>query len=251
MNTIFIGKNLVSAKCVSSTNTYAMELLSNSKPLPEGTVIMAEEQSNGRGQQGSYWESEPGKNLIISLVLYPTFLSADKQFYLSKVISVAITDLIEDIIGERVNIKWPNDIYYERLKLGGILIENILMGSSIKASVIGIGLNINQELFYSNARNPVSLKNITQQEDFDINSLLEKLCRFIEIRYLQLRAGKSEVIDEEYLSRLLQYEQYCIYKTSKGRDYGTITGVSAEGKLQVLFNQSVEEFANKEIEFLI
>lgn len=246
------GKNILLVERTGSTNTYALNLLSNSKPLPEGTVIMAENQSSGRGQQGKFWESEPGKNLTISFILYPSFIDISRQFYLSKIISLAITDLLSDLVPDpkRLKIKWPNDIYYHKDKLGGILIENVLMGSSLKTSVVGIGLNVNQEEFSAGVPNPVSLKNITG-ESYPLNDLLRNLSEKIEIRYKQLQAFKFALIDEQYLAGLFRLEEYASYRTSKGVVQGTITGVSSNGKIQLLLNQSAEEFDLNEIQFVI
>ncbi len=240
MNTLFVGKKIMIPEQVVSTNTYAMELLSNTKPVAGGTVIMAVSQSAGRGQQGNSWEAEPGKNLTLSLVLYPDFLEAGKQFYLSKIISLAVAE---------VSIKWPNDIYYGRRKLGGILIENILMGSSIKTSVAGIGLNVNQEEFACGPQ-AISLKNITGKET-DLGEVLEKLCEAIEKRYLQLKAGKFGEIDEEYLTHLFRLEEYAAYRSDKGLFHGTITGVSEEGRLRILTHNAEEEYDLREIQFII
>ncbi|HZX59878.1 MAG TPA: biotin--[acetyl-CoA-carboxylase] ligase, partial [Mucilaginibacter sp.] len=121
--------------------------MSNSKPLPDGTVIMADDQHAGRGQQNNRWHSEPGKNLTFSLLLRPSFLSVTRQFDLTRAVSMGIIEALRPFLGEKLKIKWPNDIYYEDRKMGGILIENTLQSNQIKNSVIGIGLNINQEAF--------------------------------------------------------------------------------------------------------
>ena len=143
MSALFTGKNLVHFDRVSSTNNVLSDMLSNSKPLEEGSVIMADEQSNGKGQQGAFWEYEPHKNITLSLLYRPDFLTIEDQFYLSIAISLGISDFLEEALQQKSHIKWPNDIYFAHYKIAGILIENTLMGSHLKTSIIGIGLNVN------------------------------------------------------------------------------------------------------------
>ena len=107
-------------------------MVSNSEPLPEGTVIMAENQYEGRGQVGSKWHAEPGKNLTFSILLRPSFIQPREQFNLNMTISIAIQKALESLIGTGLSVKWPNDIYFGHQKIGGMLIENIVAGSHIK-----------------------------------------------------------------------------------------------------------------------
>src|SRR5262249_33751399 len=141
---------------------YLKNILSNSTPVPEGTVIMAESQYAGRGQQQNTWHSEPGKNLTFSILLKPSFLPVSQQFDLTRTISIGVFNALEPFLGEKLKIKWPNDIYYDDGKLGGMLIENAIQAGQIKNAVVGIGLNINQEVFPPGAANAVSLKQILQ-----------------------------------------------------------------------------------------
>ena len=124
MKTLFIGQNTIYLKSVDSTNSYASELLRQNN-VPEGTLIYTFEQTKGRGQRGNSWESEPNKNIALSLVLHPSFLSADKQYLLSKITSLAVADLLAEMLESsakenKVKIKWPNDIYISEKKIGGI-----------------------------------------------------------------------------------------------------------------------------------
>ena len=140
-----------------STSNYLLELCQQSvQPLEEFTTVTASFQTAGKGQRGNSWESEAGKNLLFSFVLYPKFLEARQQFLLSQFVSLAIKEELESIIKE-ISIKWPNDIYWREKKLCGILIEHQLCRSHIERTICGIGVNINQALFRSNAPNPVSL----------------------------------------------------------------------------------------------
>src|SRR6201996_2639796 len=161
---LFVGQNLLTLKEVDSTNNFLKNLASNSKPLPEGTVIMAENQYAGRGQQQNTWHAEPGKNLTFSLLLNPIFLPVSQQFDLTRAISISVFDTLRPLLGDALKIKWPNDVYYGDKKLGGMLIENILSGNTIKHAIVGIGLNVNQEKFPETAVNATSVKQILQRD---------------------------------------------------------------------------------------
>lgn len=246
---LFVGQNVVTLKRVDSTNDYLKKELTKSTPLPEGTVILAEEQFAGRGQVSNTWCSEPGKNLTFSLLLLPTFLSPEKQFLLNQSISIAINDVLFKIIGAGVKIKWPNDIFFGDYKLGGVLIENILRGNTLKYAVIGIGLNINQLDFPHDIKNVTSLKKILHQ-DYDINTVLAELCQSIEQRYLQLRAGKHSLIEQQYLKCLYKLNEMHTFKIGGQEVEGIISGVDKNGFLEVLFAGELRKYNFKEIAFV-
>ncbi|HAY71465.1 MAG TPA: biotin--[acetyl-CoA-carboxylase] ligase, partial [Saprospirales bacterium] len=142
-----IGSHRIYLESINSTSTFAQELLSKSNPN-EGTVISAGYQTSGKGQGSNKWQSEADKNILLSFILYPKFLKASKQFYLSIFVANAIVNWLDKIIPEQpVRIKWPNDIYVGHQKLGGILIQNTLKADAIEHAVIGIGLNVMQQQF--------------------------------------------------------------------------------------------------------
>jgi BirA family biotin operon repressor/biotin-[acetyl-CoA-carboxylase] ligase len=254
---LFVGQNLITIQHVDSTNNYLKNLLSNSKPVPEGTVIMAESQYAGRGQQSNRWHSEPGKNLTFSIYLKPAFLPVSQQFDLTRAISLGVVNALTPILGEKFKIKWPNDLYYENGKLGGMLIENSLQGTQIKSSVIGIGLNINQAVFPPEAANAMSVKQILHR-DYDLKFLLSEICKNIEAEYLKLKAGQFDYIRNAYLNRLywLNEEHNFRSKTSlSGTEMmttfkGVIKGVKEKGLLIINAGEKDMEFGFKEIEFL-
>jgi BirA family biotin operon repressor/biotin-[acetyl-CoA-carboxylase] ligase len=247
---LFVGQNLLTLKAVNSTNDFLKNLLSNSKPLPEGTVIMAEDQFAGRGQQKNEWHSEPGKNLTFSVLLNPTFLAVDEQFDLNRVISLGVVDALEPLVGNDLKIKWPNDIYCGDKKLGGILIENVIQGTQLKHAIIGIGLNINQDSFPAEAGNATSLKQILHK-DYDLRVLLSDICSYIEAWYLKLRDAKKETVRIAYLDRLYWLNQQKQFRSNNSTFTGVITNVKNNGLLVVINEQSAElEFSLKEIEFL-
>ena len=247
---LFVGQNFVTLPQIDSTNNYLKSLLSNSKPVIEGTVIMAENQYAGRGQQQNGWHAEPGKNLTFSLLLKPSFLPLADQFDLTRAVSLGVYDALEPLLGERLKIKWPNDIYYEDYKLGGMLIENIVQGSQIKNSIIGIGLNINQEAYPATLPNARSLRQILQK-DYDLRTLLSEICRHIEAYYLNLKAGKILFVRNTYLSRLYWLNEQKNFRSNAGVFGGTIVNVRDNGLLVVNDEKRSElEFNLKQIEFL-
>jgi BirA family biotin operon repressor/biotin-[acetyl-CoA-carboxylase] ligase len=253
MKTLFVGQNLIHLESVDSTNSYAVELLRTNK-LNEGAVISTFNQTKGRGQRGNTWDSEPNKNVSLSIVLYPSFLHPEKQFLLSKTIALGIYDLMTEILGfsaenKHLKIKWPNDIYFENKKIAGILIENTLSDGCIKASIVGIGINVNQTMF-NNQPNATSISLIKKQM-IDLNAFIEKLCEHIEARYLQLKANKKEVLDNDYLKHLYQYGKWNKYVATDEAFKGKILGVSDNGKLQLTnVNGQIREFSMKEVQFL-
>ena len=250
MSALFTGKNLVHFDRVSSTNNVLSDMLSNSKPLEEGSVIMADEQSNGKGQQGAFWESEPHKNITLSLLYRPDFLTIEDQFYLSIAISLGISDFLEEALQQKSHIKWPNDIYFAHYKIAGILIENTLMGSHLKTSIIGIGLNVNQVEFKSDAPNPCSMKSIAKK-DFDIPSLLPSLFQHLEWNYMLLKAKRFDYLKEKYLSKLFRYQQDCDYRIGGTVQKAKIIGLESSGRLKLMINNEVKSFDTKEIEIIL
>ena len=210
---------------------------------------MAVSQYAGRGQQQNKWQSQPGKNLTVSLLLKPTFLSLNQQFYLNVCISVGILKAIENILGSKLKIKWPNDIYFNDTKIGGILIENQVQGNTIKNTIVGIGINVNQTEFTADAPNAGSIKQILQT-DYSILSLLAQICNSIDDAYLILQNKNFNKLLTLYLQNLYWYQQLKPFKANGQVFNATITGVSPTGQLQVFNGQQTLEFNNKEIEFL-
>ena len=227
-----IGAPIIELKQIPSTNDYAQELISKSE-VSEGTIIIAHEQTAGKGQGDNTWESEPGKNLTFTVVLHPVFLLPEQQFYLNKAISLAIIDHLGTILKYKpVHIKWPNDIYYDDKKLGGILITNIISGNNFITSIAGIGLNINQTVFNKSIPNPESLKQILNQ-DFDIHEYLTTLCKTLDDRYNNLREKRFPVLDNDYKNCLLGYSEWRKYRAGKKEFEGQIRGVDEFGRLEI------------------
>lgn len=239
---------IVHLSAVDSTNNYANGQI-REVDVPEGTVFLAYDQTAGRGQMKNFWESEPGQNLTFSLVLYPDFLEIRRQFMLSKVVTLGVYSALNKYVGD-LKIKWPNDIYVANRKLGGILIENSIMYGLLKSSVIGIGLNVNQLEFLSNAPNPVSLKMLTNQH-FDCESVLTEILSGIDCYYDLLHNGAYEEIDEQFTSILYRLNERHRFRSEDGIFEGVIIGVNEIGQLQIRETDGeVREFHFKEVEFL-
>lgn len=246
----FIGQNLVTLAATSSTNDYLRRELAKSKPVPEGTVIMAVEQFAGKGQQGAVWESEPGQNLTCSILLTPTFLDPTDQFSLTVMVSLAIVDFLTPHIGShQVAIKWPNDIYVDGRKIGGILIENVVQGRQWKSAIIGIGLNIRQTRFPAQFRDrATSLKMLTGDVS-DPVAYLPGLCAEIEKQYVALREGQHEQQAQRYRQLMYQIDEEATYLVDGVPVRGKILGVGPHGRLLVDFGGHIADFGIREIAF--
>lgn len=243
-----IGSTIIALNRTKSTNNYANGLLSENEPS-EGTVVLAYEQTAGRGQFSNFWESEPGMNLTFSIVVYPSFLEILRQFMLSKVVTIGVYSALNKYV-DSLRIKWPNDIYAGNKKLGGILIENSIMSGLIKSSVIGIGINVNQTIFRSNAPNPVSLKTLTNQH-YDCRAVLDEILHSIDHYYSLLKSGDEDRIDNEFIQALFRIHEKHWFRSENHDFEGEIIGVNEIGQLMIKENSGkIREFHFKEVEFL-
>ena len=191
-----------------STNNYLREQSAKAR-LPEGSLVIADFQTAGKGQVGNSWESEAGKNLMFSILLYPDFLPANRQFLISQIASLSVKETLEKYT-DSVTVKWPNDIYWKDRKICGMLIENDLSGQHLYCSVVGIGLNINQEIFRSDAPNPVSLTQITGKT-YDREDVLVCFLRIFFNYYFLLLQEKEEEIRAAYMAALYHGDGYYFY----------------------------------------
>jgi len=251
METIFIGKNCIEVEKTDSTNSYLARLMishptsfDKEQGVFEGTVVLTNNQEQGRGQRGATWESEPNKNLTLSILLHPIFLRPNEQFQLNKAVSLGVADFVSSILSlstsvnadsyrkgeERVRIKWPNDIYIGDKKVAGILIENFVSGDKLQQSIIGIGLNVNQVKFSAKLPNPTSLK-IVAEKEFDLGECLAQLCSWVEKRYLELRTNHLSRIDNDYLQNLYRIGEWANYNCKGEIIKARITGITKVGKL--------------------
>jgi BirA family biotin operon repressor/biotin-[acetyl-CoA-carboxylase] ligase len=224
-------------------------MLIRNEDIPEGTVVYTGFQTAGKGQVGNKWESEMGKNLLFSIILYPGSVSPDDQFVISMTISLGISDLIDKYYSG-CRIKWPNDIILNDRKVAGILIENSLSGSLIKSSVAGIGLNVNQENFPENIPNPGSLKQITGVE-YDLKVLLKELLHTLDKRYKTMLYGDRNIIRQEYVSKLYRLNEWHSYRSAGSVFKGRITDISDKGLLMIENPEGkIMTFSFKELDYL-
>jgi BirA family transcriptional regulator, biotin operon repressor / biotin---[acetyl-CoA-carboxylase] ligase len=246
---MIIGSNLLFFKNLPSTNTHTATLLKKNR-LQEGSIIYTNYQSAGRGYYNNIWESEDGKNLLISIILFPSFLNPEDQFQISMAISLGICDFLIRYIPD-CSIKWPNDIYVNNDKIAGILIESSVSGSKIDSTIAGIGLNINQEKFLSNAPNPVSLSMLTGKS-YDLLSCLNQLSTDLDKRYKQLIAGNSGQIKQEYVLKLFRLNKWCQFRDSKEIFTGKILNTGEFGRIIIeKSGGEINEYSFKEIEFIL
>ena len=237
-------KNILFIKQTHSTNALLWELF-REKQLPEGFVVQTDFQTAGKGQIGNSWESAYGKNLLFSMVLYPQQIPVDEMFIISQLISLAIKKTLDDYTND-ITIKWPNDIYWKDKKLGGILIENSLQGRKIKSVVIGIGLNINQKEFLSDAPNPVSLLQITGKRQ-NRKAILNSICEEILGIYSNLDLQK---IRSQYVKSLYRNSGFHLFHTENDTFKAKISSIHPDGQLE-LETESGESrgFYFKEVQF--
>ncbi|MEI6574917.1 MAG: biotin--[acetyl-CoA-carboxylase] ligase [Bacteroidota bacterium] len=237
---------------VDSTQTH-LESLLTTKNLEEGTLILATDQWQGHGQEGNSWESEAGKNLTFSLLLKPIGIKAADQFYLNMAMSLGVTDYLMEKknISSPVFIKWPNDFYIGRKKVGGMIMNNAVSGDSLLHCIIGIGLNINQFDFTKHCPNPTSLTLETRIE-YDLNTELNTLLKSLTDRYQALLDHGLMSIRKDYLARLFQIGIEAAYRIKGVLVYGMIQGVDEFGRLQFTQNNNTSHCCDiREIEFVL
>jgi BirA family biotin operon repressor/biotin-[acetyl-CoA-carboxylase] ligase len=252
-----IGKTILELDRVDSTNAYANKVFAGTG-LDDGTVIWAHEQLAGRGQGDHTWSSEAGKNFTFTVCLKPWFLEPDRQFQLNKAISLGVVDFIRSIlqpdscnVSSAVSVKWPNDIYHGNNKIGGILIENKIMGASLETSFAGIGLNINQTSFAPELPNPVSLAQILKEE-LHLKDALDSLCGCIDKRYSELRNLTGDRLDAEFNEHILGFGQWRKFSCDGEVMMGKIIGVDQYGRLLVETRSGeTRGFSHKEIEYIL
>jgi len=251
MNTLFVGKVLLRYKTLKSTNLSAQSLLTTDNP-PEGTTIVADVQTEGKGQRGNTWNSPQGVNLLCSIILYPKHLLPKQQFLLTMITSLALLDLSNELGISDVKIKWPNDIYVKKKKLAGILIQNNITAQKIMSSIIGIGLNVNQTEFDPSLLNPTSIKICHGEENLDLEKILERVCYFLEKRYLQTKSSKGiKELRELYTANMYQVNKVASYSIDGKAQAGIIKGVDEFGKLLLQLENETRAFDLQQVKFLL
>lgn len=218
---------------LSSTNGQAVKDIQEGI-AQDGKVIWTGDQTQGKGNGTNQWESEKGKNLTFSLLVEPHFLKPAEQFVLTQLISIALYETLSHILSpEKLFIKWPNDVYYDKKKIAGVLIQNYVKGQQINFAVIGVGLNVNQKIFLSDAPNPASLMHFTGKE-MEIQPLLDEILKNFKNHYEALDDPEKRMeLHEKYLAHLYLRNQWAAFTDESGTFSAKITGINDYGQLHI------------------
>jgi len=241
-----IGRKIIHLESVDSTNNYIAELIAK-KNIVHGISVFADAQTNGKGQRGSVWTSNPGENLIYSLFLDSSNIAVKDQFILTQFISFSVTNVLLKY-GIFSDIKWPNDIYVKGKKIAGILIENQINGSNLNGSIIGIGLNVNQTVFNDLIATSVRLE---IQEFKPLQEVVFSLINELNLNWNLVVSNQFQELNELYLSRLWKLNSPSLFKDCEGEFVGVILGVDESGRLKMEKNMKLVTYDLKEISFLI
>ncbi len=243
-----IGNPFIQFDAIESTNSYAIDML-QANLAAHGTAYFTYNQTGGKGQRGKQWITEPGSNIILSVMIDCSPLAIQHQFRLSVAVALACYDFFSDFAGDETSIKWPNDIYWRDRKAAGILIENMIRGNNWAWAIVGIGMNINQTTFSGEAKNPVSLKQITGQH-FDVVAMAKALCDYLEKRYQQMITDDFNVLLAEYNLHLYKAKQTVSLKKDSAVFKCVIDGVNEYGQLLVT-GAAQDSFEFGEIEWVM
>lgn len=239
---------LIKRHTVESTNVFLKDMLLKF-PVEHMTVVTAETQTKGRGQMGTSWESETGKNLLFSLLVFPHPLKLTESFFLSHAVSLSLYEVLQRRQIPNLSIKWPNDLYVGDAKLGGILIENSYRSNIMKHAVIGVGLNVNQEVFSDLLPQAISMKKILGTS-VNREILLAELLENMEEKINHCQPNHFDELLEKYTSHLYRLEVPTNFVDADQKEFtGKIMGVTRQGKLRVeLENKTLRNFGLKEIQ---
>lgn len=238
---------------VDSTNNH---IKAHREDIPPFTLVLAESQTAGRGQRGNSWESEEGKNLTFSFHFAPKGIAPVKQFVISEAAALAIKGTLADL-GIEAKVKWPNDIYVDDRKICGILIENSIMGAEISDCIVGVGLNVNQEVFFSDAPNPVSIWQLTGRRH-DLKDMARRVADNVEKYFAMLdcQEGREE-LERRYHDALWRRDggKHRFRDTASGEEFAAeIMRVEPTGHLVLGTGDDGREtrrYAFKEVSFVI
>jgi BirA family biotin operon repressor/biotin-[acetyl-CoA-carboxylase] ligase len=245
MNLKRLQLNIIQLDTVDSTNNYAAKLIKKTKVV-NGMAVLTKRQLAGKGQRGAEWVSQPGENLTSSIILFPNIEVSD-SFYLNIISALAIKKTLADfeIFAE---IKWPNDVFVNQKKIAGILIENQLMATRIKSSIVGIGLNVNQKHFGDNLiANSIYLMSGVENE---LSSVFIKLHAYLDFYFDLLLNKQYGILKNAYLKAMYQRGELRKYEDENGVFEGEIIGIDQKGKLLVKAQNKLSTYDFKEIKFL-
>jgi len=233
------GRSFTVIPSIDSTNNYAMGKV-HARLAKHGDAWFALEQTQGKGQRGKTWWSEAGQNIALSVVIEPQFLLPRQFFLLNAAIALGTYDFFRRYAGNQTKIKWPNDIFWNDRKAGGILIENVVRANNWLYAIAGIGLNINPAHFGKNLASAVSLKQITGK-DFEVVELAKELCSFLEVRYELLKAGNESQIVREYQLAMYKLNEKVVFKHNGAQFEAVVKGVAGDGALLVVNSDYKEQ----------
>lgn len=238
---------------IGSTNDYLKSQLSNFKPLPEWSAIMAKNQTNGRGQRENSWIVEPNSNLTFSFVLFPNYLNLQQHFIINMLISLGIIDWLK-FLNIIATIKWPNDILIGNKKIAGILIENISNSKEIKQSVIGIGVNVNQKQFLEDLQHTAS--SLFKESGIFIEDLESACLDLLASIYNRVENYKNNSLSnidllKEYNNSLFRRDILASYSSNNITFQAILTKVDENGQLYLLKNNKEITFYFKELVFVM
>lgn len=241
---------VLNLKSTASTNDFVRTLSKSLKPDNPYVVVRTDYQTNGRGQTGNSWESEDGKNLLFSVLYRPKNVKAKNMFCLSQAIALSIKEVLSLYIKD-VTIKWPNDIYWHDKKIAGILIENELSGKFVDSCIMGVGINVNQKVFLSDAPNPVSMIQIINSE-IPVTELLELIMIRLKSFVEQIERGEYLRIETNYSHSLYRGSGYYEYEDDNGRFVAKVHNIEPNGVLVLLDTDGkMREYQFKEVRFII
>ncbi|WP_300436727.1 biotin--[acetyl-CoA-carboxylase] ligase [Christiangramia sp.] len=240
---------IIKVDAIDSTNSFVRKFYEGHTSF-EPVCVRAITQTAGRGQRGLNWESKAGENLTFSILYPQNKLKISRHFFLSASISLAVLKVLQRMKIPDIKVKWPNDILSAKQKIGGILIENIVKNEGIVASIIGIGLNVNQTDFGA-LPSAGSLRSLTGKI-FDLDELLEEIAFTVDHELQNLPTRKGTEILEEYAKNMFRLNVVSAFSSSDGERFnGIIRGVTTEGKLNLEIEDSVfKTFDLKEIQLL-
>ena len=232
-----------------STNK-ALALIYENEGLPSGSIVRADFQTAGRGQRGNSWESEAGKNLTFSIFFRPADVPANMPFFISEMVSLSVKYMLDKYISD-ISIKWPNDIYHKDKKIAGVLIENTIIQGKISHSIIGIGINVNQTEFSSNAPNPISMAQIT---GFSLNlmTIMEEFCRIFTVQSERISNKNFDLIHKDYLNSIYRKEGLYKYRDTDSVFEASIHDIEPSGHLVLKrTNGTSSRYAFKEVSYVL
>jgi len=240
---------IIKLNAIDSTNTFLKDMVSKMS-IDDFTVVVAKTQTKGRGQMNSEWVVDEGKNLTFSVFCRFEALCVEDHKYLNFCVSLSVLEALNEIEMPNLAVKWPNDILSGNKKIVGILIENSLKGSNISSSVIGIGINVNQDIFSDKLPNASSIKMILKKET-DLETLLEAVLLKLKKNIGLLEEKEYKFLEESYLKVLYKKNVPTMFKNNQNILFmGKIIGVSENGNLQIeLEDETVQEFGLKEVSF--